>query len=305
VDDRGYHRGIKGQAEHDMESRKGIRVGASRKAVVAALLSGLALAVAFAPSALAQSVPLPVPAPQPKSYERPSSQAPRPPQQIAPGGQQSGAQQPQQQPQQQQSSGFPSIFPKPPNLFGGSGQSTAFDARQRQLAERVSAYLSGVRQLQGKFVQVGPDGSKSEGEFFLQKPGKVRFDYNPPSPIELIADGQSVVVRDRKLATQDLYPLSQTPLRFLLADRIDLLRDTNLVGVYADDVFVTVVIEERQILAGTHKVMLMFGAQDHQLRQWTVTDPQGYDTTVAVYNLDTRVQPDPNLFRIDYTRVLQ
>jgi outer membrane lipoprotein-sorting protein len=305
VDDRGYHRGIKGQAEHDMESRKGIRVGASRKAVVAALLSGLALAIAFAPSALAQSVPLPVPAPQPKSYERPSSQAPRPPQQIAPGGQQSGAQQPQQQPQQQQSSGFPSIFPKPPNLFGGSGQSTAFDARQRQLAERVSAYLSGVRQLQGKFVQVGPDGSKSEGEFFLQKPGKVRFDYNPPSPIELIADGQSVVVRDRKLATQDLYPLSQTPLRFLLADRIDLLRDTNLVGVYADDVFVTVVIEERQILAGTHKVMLMFGAQDHQLRQWTVTDPQGYDTTVAVYNLDTRVQPDPNLFRIDYTRVLQ
>ena len=292
-----------------MESRKGPRMGASRKAVVAALLSGLALAIAFAPSAvapaLAQSVPLPVPAPQPKSYERPSSQAPRPPQQIAPGAQQSGAQQQQPQPQQQQSSGFPSIFPKPPNLFGGSGQTTAFDARQRQLAERVSAHLSNVRQLQGKFVQVGPDGSKSEGDFFLQKPGKVRFDYNPPSPIELIADGQSVVVRDRKLATQDLYPLSQTPLRFLLADRIDLLRDTNLVGVYADDVFVTVVIEERQILAGTHKVMLMFGAQDHQLRQWTVTDPQGYDTTVAVYNLDTRVQPDPNLFRIDYTRVLQ
>ncbi|MBX9847151.1 MAG: outer membrane lipoprotein carrier protein LolA [Xanthobacteraceae bacterium] len=295
-----------------MESRKGTRMGASRKAAVAALLSGLALAMAFAPSGiapafaqnLAQSVPLPVPAPQPKSYERPSSQAPRPPQQITPGAQQSGAQQQQPQ-QQQQSSGFPSIFPKPPNLFGGAGQTTAFDARQRQLAERVSAYLSNVRQLQGKFVQVGPDGSKSEGEFFLQKPGKVRFDYNPPSPIELIADGQSVVVRDRKLATQDLYPLSQTPLRFLLADRLDLLRDTNLVGVYADDVFVTVVIEERQILAGTHKVMLMFGAQDFQLRQWTVTDPQGYDTTVAVYNLDTRVQPDPNLFRIDYTRVLQ
>ena len=95
------------------------------------------------------------------------------------------------------------------------------------------------------------------------------------------------MVRDRKLATQDLYPLSQTPLRFLLADRIDLLRDTNLIGVYADDVFVTVVIEERQIIGGTHRLMLMFGAQDYQLRQWTVTDPQGYDTTVAVYNLDT------------------
>jgi outer membrane lipoprotein-sorting protein len=282
----------------------------SRKAVLAALLSCLALGVsAGLGGAAAQTVPLPVPAPQPKSYDRP--QAPRPPQQIAPGAQQQQAPQQQaprqaEQPQQQQqSSGFPSIFPKPPNLFGGSGQSTAFDARQRGLADRVSAYLSGVRQLHGKFVQVGPDGSKSEGEFFLQKPGKVRFDYNPPSPIEMIADGQSVVVRDRKLATQDLYPLSQTPLRFLLADRIDLVRDTNLVGVYADDVFVTVVIEERQILAGTHRVMLMFGAQDYQLRQWTVTDPQGYDTTVAVYNLDSRSMPDPNLFRIDYTRQIQ
>ena len=87
--------------------------------------------------------------------------------------------------------------------------------------------------------------------------------------------------------------------------RIDLLRDTNLIGVYADDVFVTVVIEERQIIAGTHRIMLMFGAKDYQLRQWTVTDPQGYDTTVAVYNLDSTRRPDPTMFRIDYTRVIQ
>ncbi|HWL30573.1 MAG TPA: outer membrane lipoprotein carrier protein LolA [Xanthobacteraceae bacterium] len=250
--------------------------------------------------AAAQGVPLPVPAPQPKSFERPAQRPPA-------GTPASPAQQQAANPAagQQAASGFPSIFPKPPNLFGKSGAATAFDAKQRELAERVSAYLSGVRQLHGNFVQVGPDGSKSEGEFFMQKPGKVRFDYNPPSPIELIADGQSVVVRDRKLATQDLYPLSQTPLRFLLSDHIDLLRDTNLVGVYADDVFVTVVIEERQILGGTHRVMLMFGAQDYQLRQWTVTDPQGYDTTVAVYNLDTKQAADPSMFRIDYTRNIQ
>ncbi len=268
----------------------------SRTARAVALLTGLTLGslVLLAGSALAQNVPMPVPAPQPKSYGPPS--APRPPAGVAPAAQ-------QQQPAQS-SGGFPSIF-KPPAIFGKPGESTAFDARQRTLADRVSAYLSNIRQLHGNFVQVGPDGGKSEGEFFLQKPGKVRFDYNAPSPIELIADGSSVVVRDRKLATQDLYPLSQTPLRFLLADRIDLLRDTNLIGIYADDVFVTVVIEERQILGGTHKVMLMFGAQDYQLRQWTVTDPQGYDTTVAVYNLDNSRAPDPNMFRIDYTRQIQ
>ena len=271
----------------------------SRTAGVAALLSSLALAsLAAASVALAQTVPMPVPAPQPKSYGPPS--APRPPAATAPAP---AAQQPAKPPEQT-SSGFPSFF-KPPAIFGKSGETTAFDARQRALADRVSAYLSGIRQLHGNFVQVAPDGSKSEGEFFLQKPGKVRFDYNAPSPIELIADGSSVVVRDRKLATQDLYPLSQTPLRFLLADRIDLMRDTNLIGVYADDVFATVVIEERQILGGTHKVMMMFGAQDYRLRQWTVTDPQGYDTTVAVYNLDNTKQPDSNMFRIDYTRQIQ
>lgn len=290
-----------------MGSRKG-----SRTAGVAALLSSLALgslgsailgfAVLPSSTALAQNVlqnvPMPVPAPQPKNY---APTGPRPPGTVAPGA----AQQQPARAAEQTSSGLPSIFPKPPAIFGKTGEATAFDARQRGLADRVSAYLSNIRQLHGNFVQVAPDGGKSEGEFFLQKPGKVRFDYNPPSPIELIADGSSVVVRDRKLATQDLYPLSQTPLRFLLADRIDLLRDTNLIGVYADDVFVTVVIEERQILGGTHRVMLMFGAQDYQLRQWTVTDPQGYDTTVAVYNLDSKMQPDQNMFRIDYTRQIQ
>jgi outer membrane lipoprotein-sorting protein len=268
-----------------------------RRAIVAALLCSLAPACLMS-AAVAQGVPLPVPAPQPKTYGPPATSQQRPPAavpQVPPPRQ-------QQPPQQQESGGLFGIFPKPSVLFGQSGSTTAFDARQRQLADRVSAYLTNVRNLSGNFVQVGPDGRKSEGEFYMQKPGRVRFDYNPPSPIELIADGQSVVVRDRKLATQDLYPLSQTPLRFLLADSLDLLRDTNVVGIYADDVFVSVVIEERQIIGGTHRLMLMFGAQDYQLRQWTVTDPQGYDTTVAVYNLSSSRQADPNMFRIDYTR---
>ena len=110
------------------------------------------------------------------------------------------------------------------------------------------------------------------------------------------------MVRDRKLATQDVYPLSQTPLRFLLSDRVDLMKDTGLVAIYADDVFVTVVLEEKGGIVGTSRLMIMFGAKDMQLKQWTVTDPQGYDTTVAVYNLDTSKRPNPSLFKIDYTR---
>jgi outer membrane lipoprotein-sorting protein len=184
----------------------------------------------------------------------------------------------------------------PANIFA------TFDTNQKAQAARVSAYLSSLSSLVGNFVQVGPDGSKTKGDFYIQKPGKVRFEYDAPSPIELIADGSSLAVRDRKLATQDIYPLSQTPLRYLLSDRIDLLKDTNVVSVTSDDLYISVTIEEKQTLIGTSRLMLMIGAKDGQLKQWTVTDPQGYDTTVAVYNLDTTKKVDPNLFKIDFTK---
>ena len=187
-------------------------------------------------------------------------------------------------------------------LLGRATTPGQLNTEQRAIVDRVNTYLSGVTTLTGNFVQVGPDGSRTQGDFVISKPGKVRFEYDDPSPIELIADGSSVVVRDRRLATQDVYPLSQTPLRFLLSDRVDLTKDTHLVAVYADDVFATVVVEEKNGIVGTSRLMIMFGAKDMQLKQWTVTDPQGYDTTVAVYNLDTSKRPDPALFKIDYTR---
>jgi outer membrane lipoprotein-sorting protein len=183
----------------------------------------------------------------------------------------------------------------PSNIFA------TFDASQKAQAAKVSSYLSSLQTLVGNFVQVGPDGTKTKGDFYIQKPGKVRFEYDPPTPIDIIADGSSLVVRDRNLATQDVYPLSQTPLRYLLSDRIDLLKDTNVVSVASDDMFISITIEEKQALIGTSRLMLMIGAKDGQLKQWTVTDPQGYDTTVAVYNLDASKKVDPSLFKIDFT----
>jgi outer membrane lipoprotein-sorting protein len=183
----------------------------------------------------------------------------------------------------------------PANIFA------TFDANQKAQAAKVSSYLSSLQTLVGNFVQVGPDGTKTKGDFYIQKPGKVRFEYDPPTPIDIVADGSSLAVRDRNLATQDIYPLSQTPLRFLLSDRIDLLKDTNVVSVASDDMFISITIEEKQALIGTSRLMLMIGTKDGQLKQWTVTDPQGYDTTVAVYNLDTSKKVDPGMFKIDFT----
>ncbi len=248
-------------------------------AILAAVIAGLA-----AGPALAQGTPLPLTRP-PANVPNARAQTPNPTPQVA----QSQAPSPASNP-------FAALLGKSNSASGALSQ------EQRTIIGKINSYLSSVQQMSGKFVQVGPDGSRSQGDFYISKPGRVRFEYDDPSPIELIADGQSVVVRDRKLATQDVYPLSQTPLRFLLSDKVDLMKDSSLTSVYADDVFVTAVLEEKNGIVGTSRLMIMFNAKDMQLKQWTVTDPQGYDTTVAVYNLDSSRTPDPSMFRIDYTR---
>jgi outer membrane lipoprotein-sorting protein len=277
--------------------------------IVGAIIVGAIAAIAvgaqsaWADPMVSEKIPLPVPAPLPKTGAPPppAATAVKPVNDKAANDKSATEARP-----------TPSLFPFSA-LFGNKSSTATpapsapeppspFDAKQRTLLSRISNYLSSVQAMTGKFVQVGPDGGRTQGTFYMQKPGRVRFAYDPPSPIDIISDGSSVVVRDRKLATQDLYPLSQTPLRYLLAERIDLLRDTDVVSVSADDSFATVVIEQKQLFVGTDRLMIMFDAKDLALKQWTVTDPQGFDTTVAVYNLDTTKKPDPNLFVINYQR---
>lgn len=176
---------------------------------------------------------------------------------------------------------------------------------QRATVDRVNAYYNSIQSLTGTFTQVDPDGSRRTGDFYMQKPGRVRFEYDPPSPIELIANGQSVAVRDRTLNTQDITPLDQTPLRFLLAERIDLANDPHVTGVYQDDHFVSVAIEEKVPMIGTYRLLILFDAKDYTLKQWIVTDPQGYDTQVSLANLKPNGRPDPKLFVINFERMLQ
>jgi outer membrane lipoprotein-sorting protein len=256
--------------------------GVSRSNVCGALVSVVVLAGLVVPDAIAQAIPLPRPAPKARDAARETMPNVHPIASTAPAA-----------------TAPPVPFIPDPRNRVPSSIFTSFDANQRAQAAKISAYLSSLQNLTGNFIQVGPDGTRSTGSFVIQKPGKVRFEYDPPNPIAIVADGSSVAVRDQKLATQDIYPLSQTPLRFLLSDRIDLMRDTNVVAVSADDMYITVTIEERQPLVGTSRLMLMMGAKDNQLKQWTITDPQGYDTTIAIYNLDASKRIDPSLFKIE------
>jgi len=187
----------------------------------------------------------------------------------------------------------------PPTPGGTEGAATAAPT-----IDQVNAYLNALTQLTGNFTQIGPDGTRNDGKLYMRRPGKLRFDYNPPSPLEIVADGRSVILRDRRLATQDLYPLGQTPLKFLIADHIDLRRDVTLKSAKLEGDSFVVVIEDRATFGGTSRIALFFDPKITTLRRWVVTDPQGYDTTVMLSNLDTSRRPDDKEFVIDYQRVL-
>lgn len=175
---------------------------------------------------------------------------------------------------------------------------------REEAIERLNAYFNGFSSLQGDFIQFAADGRRLEGKLYIQRPGKMRFEYRAPVTTEIVADGTSVAIRDKRLATQDLYSIGQTPLKFLVKERMDLNRDSTVTGISTDGDIMSVKLEDRSTLGGTSKITLKYDMAANELRQWVVIDPQGYETSVSVYNLDTQRRPDPKNFVINYERVL-
>jgi outer membrane lipoprotein-sorting protein len=169
---------------------------------------------------------------------------------------------------------------------------------------KANVWFNGANTMVGDFVQVGPDGRRSEGKIYVQRPGRLRFEYAQPATMEIIADGTSVVLRDRKLGTQDNYFLAQTPLKFLLKDKIDLSRDVKVLDVSGDPKTTSIFVEDKATFGGTSRIKLMFDTKTFALKQWQVTDPQGYDTLVSLFNIDLGTKPDPSLFKISQERFI-
>ena len=164
---------------------------------------------------------------------------------------------------------------------------------------KANAYLDGARVMSAEFVQIGPDGERSEGQLYVDRPGRMLFRFGPPARLEIVADGRTVAVRDQKLDTQDLYFIAQTPLKFLLADHIDIAKDTRVKRVAIDDNAATIEIEDKATLGGTAEIALVFDPATFALKQWTVLDAQGFQTVVSLFNVDLTTKPDPDLFHID------
>jgi outer membrane lipoprotein-sorting protein len=153
----------------------------------------------------------------------------------------------------------------------------------------------------GEFVQFGPRGEQTGGKFYIERPGKLRFNYEDPSPMRVIADGRNVVIGNLKLKTWDIYPLSKTPLSLLLADKID-LANQKVRDVKEEADLTTIVLGDKSIF-GDSTITLMFDPKTFDLRQWTTTDAQNKNTTVMIFNVQTGADFDKRVFTIPYDDV--
>lgn len=162
---------------------------------------------------------------------------------------------------------------------------------------RITNYLNGIGSMQGTFVQVGPDGDLSEGNFYMRRPGRIRFEYNPPNPTLIVADGFWVGVYDTIDNTLDRFPLSETPLDLLLRDRVDLREEEAIESIErsAGQLRVRAIDPDAP---DQGSITMVFTDNPLELTQWIVVDGEGLATTVALSEVRRNVELDPRLFFI-------
>ncbi len=168
---------------------------------------------------------------------------------------------------------------------------------EKEALSTISKQFNKTKTMNGEFIQTAPSGDTLQGYFFIERPGKIRFYYSKPSYTDIISDGSALSIEDRKLKTQDIYPLSKTPLKVLLSERLDLANDKRVRQASVADDIVSVVVEQESLL-GDGVLTLIFERESALLRQWTIRDPQGNDTTVTVFNVETGRPIKQSLFEI-------
>lgn len=186
-------------------------------------------------------------------------------------------------------------------LVAGSFFQTAHAATEKEVLAAISKEFTAVPTMIGEFVQFGPNGEQSGGKFFIQRPGKIRFNYEKPSPIRIISNGRTVAVNNSKLKTWNYYPLSKTPLKLLLSNDLD-LNDNSIKSVSTEDNITTVVMSNKKAF-GKSEITLLFDPESYDLRQWTIKDAQGKETSVMVFNVEKGVKIPKKFFIVDKSSI--
>lgn len=170
-----------------------------------------------------------------------------------------------------------------------------FNETETAELNKLSAYLNSIRTLKSNFVQLGPQGELAQGEFDLAKPGRLRFAYNPPSPILIVATGGQIYVKNAELNTVDHTSLADTPLDLLLNQDVDLRHDPVITGIEQQP-GALIVHARAATTKSQSNITLVFSYPAIELRQWMVKDNQGGVTTVALTGLQTGVALPDSLF---------
>ncbi|MFZ1814884.1 MAG: outer membrane lipoprotein carrier protein LolA [Rhizobiaceae bacterium] len=181
--------------------------------------------------------------------------------------------------------------------------SSAQATTPEETVNALSSHFTAVPTMSGEFIQFNPNGEQTGGTFYLERPGRIRFNYEKPNPVEVISNGKTVAVHNRKLKTWDFYPLEKTPLKLLLDDRIEFSPKT-VKSVVSDPDITTIVMGDDKIF-GDAEITLMFDPQEFDLRQWTIKDAKGAETSVMVFNVQKNVEIPEQLFKFDERAIQQ
>ena len=172
----------------------------------------------------------------------------------------------------------------------------ALSPEDAETVTRLEAYLNGITTLRARFVQVSSNGAVAEGDFYLSRPGRLRFEYDPPHPALLIANGVTLLYYDRELKQATFLPLWETPLSFLLRERVDLSDGVEIVAIERGLAVLRVTLRESQ--TGTDsEVSLLFAEQPIALKAWEINDAQGIKTQVALLDVELGAELDREIFQ--------
>lgn len=162
----------------------------------------------------------------------------------------------------------------------------------------TSSALSAAKTAKGNFIQSNPDGSVSTGTFALNRPGRMRFDYDDPTPVLIVSDGTTVAMEDSELETVDRVPIGSTPLGLILSTDLNVDEDVEVLSVMQNADRYGVRVEDASgELEGT--LTMVFDKASYELLGWLATDGNLRTTVVDLTDVETNVRVDPRLFRLD------
>lgn len=182
--------------------------------------------------------------------------------------------------------------------IAAAGLTPLAGAERTQAIGQINTALNAVQRMQGRFVQTSPDGSRAAGAFYLQKPGKLRFEYDPPATMLIVSDGSVVSLRDTALRTTDRTPLRSTPLNLILGANINLERDARIQRVLRQGEWTIVTARDRTGETDGIITLHFFGPTS-ELRSWDVIDASGARTRTTLSAITQPASLNRNLFRLE------